>query len=311
MKDIFHNSKLFGEHVSYVQGILKDVINKNKIRIQLMSPLSDKSDEKDEDDLELCNERDLEFDYLAICTGSSYVFNENSPEIENTLVTKEKRIEFLNRYKEEISQASSILVIGSGWTAVEFLGEIYRKFGKTKKYGLLHKDPFLKKFPNKVRDLAKGNLECKGVTFYSDLGSERRNEVIAEYDYTLMCTGTKCYTPFFDNQNFKEWKSEDGQIFVNEYFQVTNRHPWEAMPPSLHLRREVTYENIFCYGDAWLTRMNEVKNISVIEQMCPIVANNILAKLNQTEDMLEMPYAVDKIQNIHFGSWYGVLVSAC
>jgi hypothetical protein len=56
--------------------------------------------------------------------------------------------------------------------------------------------------------------------------------------------------------------------------------------------------------------MNEVKNISVIEQMCSIVANNILAKLNQTDDMLEMPYAVDKIENIHFGSWYGVLVSS-
>jgi NADH dehydrogenase FAD-containing subunit len=116
MKDIFHNSELFGEHVTYVQGILKEVINKNKIRIQLMSPLSEKSDERqgDDDDLELCNERDLEFDYLAICTGSSYVFNEASPEVENTLITKEKRIEFLNRYQEEISRANSILVVGSG-----------------------------------------------------------------------------------------------------------------------------------------------------------------------------------------------------
>ena len=84
------------------------------------------------------------------------------------------------------------------------------------------------------------------------------SELAQEYEFSLMCIGQSHYSPFFDNKNFANWKDQRGRIFVNEFFQVTDQNPEIESPEELK-QDSVVYENIFCYGDAWVTRMKEVK----------------------------------------------------
>jgi len=314
MQKIFSKQKMFGENVKLIQGSLIKVIDSQKIRIKLHGEIEGSQFESDLENtgsgIDSEYEKDIEYDYLAICTGTSYIMNEASPSVDDELVTHEKRLDFLKKYQEDIDKAASILVVGSGWTAIEFLGEILSKYGKSKKYGLLHKDPFLKRLPKKVKKLAESHFQKNHVKFYADPNTERKNRIMEEYEYVLMCTGTKWNTPFMDNPEFKQCKTNDGRIMVNEYFQITNVNPNEAMPPRQGaLRKTVTYQNIFWYGDVWVTRMQEIKNISSIRQMSPIVANNIRETAMASDMLLKMPYAVERISNIHFGNWSGVIVS--
>jgi len=54
--------------------------------------------------------------------------------------------------------------------------------------------------------------------------------------------------------------------------------------------------------------MNEVKNITAIDQTSEIVADNIRTVERGNTKLTEMPYALDMIAGIHFSSYAGVLV---
>jgi NADH dehydrogenase FAD-containing subunit len=101
---------------------------------------------------------------------------------------------------------------------------------------------------------------------------------------------------------FSNCKDDKGRIFVNEYFQITSQNPLEH-----RLEHTKLYDNIFCYGDASLTLMNEPKNVPAIKETSYIVANNLKA-LAYGGELQTMPYAVDVLAGVYFSKYSGVTV---
>ena len=121
-----------------------------------------------------------------------------------------------------------------------------------------------------------------------------------------MWVGQSFNTPFFDNKNFADWKDHRGRIFVNQYFQVTNQNPEIEYCDELK-QDPLVYENIFCYGDAWITMMKEVKNVPTIRETSYIVAHNLKALLNGKK-LMKMPYAVNMLSAVYFSKYSGAII---
>jgi len=116
-----------------------------------------------------------------------------------------------------------------------------------------------------------------------------------------MCAGLSYYTPFMDS-NFKECTDDRGRIFVNEHFQVTSQDPNKS--PDLN---SVVHENIFWYGDAASTPMQEAKNIPAIRQTCSIVSYNLKA-VNSGTKLKSMPVVLNMLAGVYFSKWKGVSI---
>jgi len=67
------------------------------------------------------------------------------------------------------------------------------------------------------------------------------------------------------------------------------------------------FDNIFCYGDACLTRMKEAKNIPAIRTTSYIVSHNIKA-LAYGGKLKEMPISVDNLAGVYFSKYSGTTI---
>ena len=102
-----------------------------------------------------------------------------------------------------------------------------------------------------------------------------------------------------------------GQIQVNEYCQVTQKHPLLESSDIVSTNKIKTYGNIFAFGDVCITPSNEQKTIVSIHQYKKIIANNVVKKLKGYQDPEEwqrIPESFCEITNIPLGTKMGLVV---
>jgi len=116
-----------------------------------------------------------------------------------------------------------------------------------------------------------------------------------------MCAGLSYYTPFMD-ANFKECTDNRGRIFVNKHFQVTSQDPNKSADLN-----SIVHENIFCYGDAASTPMQEAKNVPAIRETCSILSYNLKA-LTSGHKLKSMSHAVDVLAGVYYSKWKGLII---
>lgn len=239
LKDTFHTHKVFGENASYIQGLLTEVVDEHTLKFKRTEGLDDQSQ------IGGVEEETLNFDLLVIATGANYIINEDSVEDVYGIYSYEKKKEFLNKYKTQIDQASSILVVGGGPTGCETAGELLIQYGTSKKIGLIHgQEKLLTGLPEKAGTLCQENFEKNGVKLHLNTRYDPNSEVAKEYDFVIKCIGTHTYTPFFDNDKFKDCKDHRGRIFVNDHMQVTNVNPL-IHPSKQNLSNAKVFTNIY------------------------------------------------------------------
>ena len=166
----------------------------------------------------------------------------------------------------------------------------------------------LKGFPENARDETKSYFLNRGVSIYPHTTFDFKKNVNDDYDLVIMACGQQYHTPFFENEQFSDCRDVLGRIYVNEFFQVTNVDPTQEVGDDRPVGEKV-YPNIFCYGDASVTKMREVKNVLSIIQTCELVAKNIIALDDESNTSLtKMPTALDFIAGIHHGMISGFVV---
>ena len=208
MDNIININKVFGRGVQFIQGNLVEVLSSSQILIKLTH------DSEDDVDMELLQEKVIEFDYLALCTGAQYWLNEKDSTYFHSIVTKQQRLNLLRTYRDGIDRAKAILVVGGGPTGVEFLSEIIDKYGKTKEYGIMDsKDTLLNQFPESAQRKVTRYFEKNLVSIHANSKFELKRAISTAYDFVLMWVGTKCNSDFFNNNSFSDWKDETGRIF--------------------------------------------------------------------------------------------------
>jgi NADH dehydrogenase FAD-containing subunit len=91
---------------------------------------------------------------------------------------------------------------------------------------------------------------------------------------------------------------KSGQILVNEFCQVTNKHPLTNIGQPA---KQTVYNNIFSFGDVCLTPRNEPKCIISMYQYGSIVAGNIVKAASNLKNLEPMPIEFSKLQMVPIG----------
>ncbi len=204
------------------------------------------------------NER-ISFDYLAICSGSSY----NSPIKEQNVILPMRARHLVEAHKS-LEKAESVLIIGGGLVGVELAAEIITHY-PNKRVSIIH--PHRSLIPrnnHKSQIYATRFLQRHGVNIvYNDKVIENKHGVFLtekgrklNADIVFLCTGI---TPNFSflKGDFAYVLNKVNQVRVNKHLQVSG------------------CSNIFAAGD--ITNIAVEKTAQNAEKQAEIVAANTCA----------------------------------
>ncbi len=209
--------------------------------------------------------RKMMFDYLAICSGSTY----SSP-IKDRDPVMDLRAKNLRSYYDKLCKSKRVLIIGGGLVGIELAGEILSKY-EDKKIILVHsKDRLMERNPEKASRYAKRYLEKRGVEIiYNEKVIKGKDKIFStdrgrkiKSDLAFLCTGI---IPNFElmKKNFSSKLNERNQVKVNEYLQLVGER------------------KIFAAGD--VNDLNVEKTAQNAQLQAKIVVNNIYALENGRE----------------------------
>lgn len=138
------------------------------------------------DDDEIQNDLILEYDVLVLCTGSTYCINEKDINKIYAYKNLHDRKVFYENYKNKIDKAKNVLIVGSGATGVEFLGELISKYGNQKSFGIIYKGKkLLPYFPDSANDIAYSYFLNRGVSMYSGITFNEKKNIVDDYDLVI------------------------------------------------------------------------------------------------------------------------------
>jgi len=231
----------------------------------------------------LVGKKEYSFDYLLICTGSSY----NLPfKDEEVLVAT--RAEHLREYQDKLRKSEKILIIGGGLVGVELAGEIIEHYPEKKVTIVQSGEKLLARSPQKVIDYITDRLNRKVEIIYNEAVERKEGKIFITRtgkkltaDLSFLCTGIK--------PNFQCLKalgkilSEKNYVCVNGYLQVNG------------------FSNIFAAGD--ITNIKEEKMAQTAEKQAEVVVKNIYNL--EKENSLVSYSTTKKPMIISLGKWRG------
>jgi len=240
------------EHIKKIQILHTHYLKKAKVIIGCVKTITS-------NDVTLEDNKKIHFDYLVICSGSSY----NVPFKEKDII-KVTRAEHLRDCYNDLCKAREILIIGGGLVGVELAAEICTHY-IDKKITIIHsKDKLIERNHERSIKYAERFLKKRGVKIiYGERAiqkkenfflTDKRNKL--KSDMVFLCTGI---TPNYDfmEANFSSSLNEKNQITVNEHLQLIGER------------------NIFAAGD--ITDRLEEKTAQNAERQAKIVVKNIIA----------------------------------
>jgi NADH dehydrogenase FAD-containing subunit len=243
------------KHMKKIQILHKDYLKKTKIVVGSVLSIGEK--------FVIVKNKKILFDYLTICSGSSY----NSPFKEKNVV-KVTRAKNLKENNNRLVKSDKIIIIGGGLVGVELASEICT-FYKDKEIFLIHsQNRLIERMSEKSSEYAEKFLKEHGVKIIynekiiSQNGkfflSNKKNKFFA--DMAFLCTGIISNFSFME-KNFKKELSDSKNIIVNSFLQIPG------------------HENIFVAGD--ITLMKEEKTAQNAKRQANIVVKNIIALENK------------------------------
>ncbi|MBX4196185.1 FAD-dependent oxidoreductase [Candidatus Pacearchaeota archaeon] len=199
------------------------------------------------------------FDYLIICSGSSY----SAPFKEKNIISSTRAIE-LRAVHRQVEKAQNILIIGGGLVGVELAGELCTYY-PDKHITIAHAmEELIERNPKRARDYARAFLSSHGVhmVFNEMVSKAKGNKFITNKgtkiaaDLAFMCTGIVPNFSFLE-KHLKNVLNKRNQIMVNEHLQVNG------------------YENIFSAGD--VNDRAVEKTAQNAERQARVAVDNIFA----------------------------------
>jgi len=267
-----HAEKIQAQHLAYLQKtvVIKeyatDITNK-----EVITPT-----------------RVFAYDYLVICTGSSY----KSPIKDGDAITATRAPELVS-YARKLKQSNSVLIIGGGLVGVELAAEIIEKH-PSKKITIVHgNSELIERNPAIARNYAYKFLKRRKVNMvFSEIVTGKMGKIYAtnkntqfSADMAFMCIGISpnsgylkgFFAPIIDSHGF---------LKVNRFLQAEG------------------FRNIFAAGD--VTAIMEEKTAQNAEKHADIIAKNIEAL--EIEHELKEYKPKPRIMVISLGKWNGIII---
>ena len=247
----------------------------------------------------------IPYDVLCLSTGASYVSPWRANE-DAFQTVQEKEQEFIEAH-EKIKSSKSICCVGTGPTSLEVAGYLKESFPDKEVAVCCRGQTILAKYPG-AHAAAIKILGKVGVTVLTGHPYKDGKVGGKDFDYILDCSGFKFTGPqkYMQGELANCLCKKTGQIMVNEFCQVTNKHPFVDNGVS----SPQVYKNIFSYGDVCLTPADEPKQIVSMFQYGFQLANNIVQVADGTANFFPIPKH-DEFHNmcmVPIGKKHGVLI---
>lgn len=266
------------EHIRKIQVLHTHYLRRSKVIVGCVDVIAK--------DYIILENKKIYFDYLVICSGSSY----NVPFKEKNVVNVARAKHLRDCYKE-LCEAKKVLIIGGGLVGIELAAEICTHY-RDKEITIIHsKDKLIERNHERAIKYADNSLKKEGVKivfnerviqkkkgfFLTDKGNEFKA------DMAFLCTGI---TPNYDfmKKNFSSHLNEKNQIKVNKTLQLFGER------------------NIFAAGD--IIDMQEEKTAQNAERQAKIVVENIIA-LEENRDLQDYHTRTGPLV-ISLGKWNGI-----
>ena len=163
-----------------------------------------------------------------------------------------------------------MLIVGGGIVGVEIAAEIAVAYGNGKKIGIcLRGDKLLPTLPPRFGESATDFLLKQGVKIHTKTAYAESTAKELDYEYVIQCMGYVYRTEYM-KKNFASCLAPNGQIYVNDLYQISSHNPLENSTAA------GIKENIYSFGDACLTSLNESKTIPSIKMLSGYITGNIL-----------------------------------
>jgi NADH dehydrogenase FAD-containing subunit len=251
-----------------------------------------------QEDHVVTDEGEVGFDYLVLCTGSTY----NKPFKEANVILS-NRGHTLSSYYHQLHQTQTVLIIGGGIVGVELAAEIVEHF-PGKEVIIIHSGPHLMSSRSPVPDaavryterfFAKHSIRVilnERVVEFAPKGKNvfKTNQGTSiQADLAFLCTGITPNSKYLRKGPFASHLDERGYLRVN-------RH--------LHLH---DHPHIFVAGD--LAAIDEEKLAQSAERQAEVVIKNIVRQeFTAKENGLCVYKSVDRPMLISLGKYDGLLI---
>jgi len=301
LEDQFHVSIIDNkDYFEFTPSVLRTIVEPHHLRkLQVLhthylrtASVIQKEVLRVETDHVVVDDRNINFDYLIINSGSTY-----QPPFKESRLIGSARGNTLRESYTAIRKAKKILVIGGGLVGVELAAEIVSHF-PGKEVVLVHSQSTLvSRFPKKAVRYVDQFLRSRGVSvvcnervvghkgqvFVTDQNKE------LEVDLAFLCTGIQPNSGFLKD-SFSDCITPMGYVKTNEFLQMQG---------------EVIYPNIFVAGD--VADVREEKLAQTAEKMAAVVVNNIFC-MERGKKPEKYTSPLYRPVLISLGKYHGVLV---
>jgi len=238
----------------------------------------------------------IDFDVLIICTGFSY----QGPIRGEATSLKDRKGEF-EAYWKQIDDAKHIAIVGGGIVGVELAAEYAVHFQENKidkKVTIYSASPLLSSLPPKAGVLAEEFFKAYDVKIMK----ERFDDKVEHPDtLVIKCTGYNYPTDFM-KEDFSDCLASNGQIYVNDLFQVS------AKNPRVNSLADGVCPNIFAFGDVCYTSLNELKSVPSMAFMRDILVNNVLQIARSQRPSNQIPERLPELSSVSLGPRQGIMI---
>jgi len=225
------------EHAEKIQSLHKNYLKKSKIVVGKVIDIRDRK--------VITYKDKIPFDYLIICSGSSY----NAPFKEKNIVIGTRGKNLIESYKR-VKDADHILIIGGGLVGVEIASEIMEKYPE-KQMTIVHsQESLIQRNPIKAIRHAEDYFRNHNVELI-------KNERVIRKDgkYYITDKGSKIYadlaflstgiSPNFEflRKNYGHCLSEKNFLKVNDFLQLEGEKDIFAAGDIAEIREEKTAQN--------------------------------------------------------------------
>jgi len=152
-----------------------------------------------------------------------------------------------------------VLIAGGGIVGVEVAAEIAVAYRNEKKVGIcIRGDKLLPNLPSRFGESATDFFKKQGVQIHSKTSYSESTIKELDYDFAIQFLGYTYKTDYM-RKNFASCLAPNGQIYVNDLFQISSHNPAE------NSTSEGIKDNIFAFGDVCITSLNEEKTVPAIK----------------------------------------------
>eukprot|EP00798_Chlamydomonas_sp_ICE-L_P004384 gene4384-14509_t len=232
---------------------------------------------QDNNEVLLADGSTVQYDYLVIATGSSYIspIKAQSQTSQSSVSTLKERRSEIACAAQELKEASSVVVVGGGAVGVELAAEVAAAYKGQKLVKLITSRPrLLDHMPKSASDFAESWFSQHGVEEAGAGGNKKAQSVSTSSGRTLSaelvynCTGyssfsTQLYESLLLSQPLDTANDKEDRLAI-----ATR----QGIPVCDTLQVE-GYPNIFVCGDAMKTQYD--KTAYTADQSAMIVAKNI------------------------------------